>query len=63
MGKTFISGYKKRTQFAKNVRKCVRNLHNLLIISIYCGERGIILNLSQPFLKSQEISSLFSEAL
>ena len=41
MGKTFISGYKKRTQFAKNVRKCVRNLHNSLIISVYCGERGI----------------------
>ena len=46
MGKTFISGYKKRTQFAKNVRKCVRNLHNSLTISVYCGERGIFLNLS-----------------
>ena len=41
MGKTFISGYKKRTQFAQNVRKCVRNLHNSLIISVYCGENRI----------------------
>ena len=41
MGKTFILGHKKRTQSAKNVRKCVRNFCNSLIISIYCGERGI----------------------
>ena len=46
MGKTFISGYKKRTQFAKNVRKCVRNLHNSLTIRFISGERGIFLNLS-----------------
>ena len=32
----------------------MRNLYNPLIISVYCGERGIILNLSQPFLKYQE---------
>jgi hypothetical protein len=36
---------------------------NQRVSKVVSGERGIILNLSQPFLKYQEISSLFSEAL